>query len=208
LFLTCDFNLTPMSWCLGQWAEHAITSGWGLLTNAVKLEVEVLDEISLKESNVPAACEVLLYKYREITAREVPPILHIFGDPAGKAESHAGADLSSWAIIKKFLATHSIPYRDHVLSKPPTVIGRVDSMNAALKSASGEVRLYHDPRCIKLRLDFETVVWQRGSTGSYTGKLDPGPHNMLTHLTDGLGYLIHQKFAIRPKAGPQKGSPR
>lgn len=229
-FLSCDFNRTPMSWVLGQWSEQFGPQAY--ITNQLIIQVEVLDEISIDESNVPDALEAFYTRLTKMHSgpdtnskawelyRHDPvryprpgrsyelPLIHLYGDAAGKAESHAGPDLSSWAIIKRFMRDRNLKFVDHVPSKDPLIQDRVNAVNEALKDAYGTIHLAHDPKCAKLRQDFEKVTWKRDSTGQSIGKLDPGPHGSLTHMSDALGYFLHQKFAIRPKAGPQRGSPR
>lgn len=203
-WLSCDFNRTPMSWCYGQYNDSL--GPMTFLTNIINTQIEVLDEISIDESNVPEACEAFLTRFVALHAGYKLPIIHLYGDAAGKAESHAGADLSSWTIIKRAFRAHGVQFIDHVPSKDPFIIERVNAVNNALKSANGSVHVKVDPKCKKLIQDFNKVTWRRDSSGQSTGKLDPGPSGAWTHQSDAFGYFAYTKFAIRGRFGDQKQS--
>lgn len=206
-FWTLDFNVTPMSSCFGQWRE--MFGPRSHLTNEKIMQVEVLDEISLVRSNVPAACDEFLDRFLEMHQGYHKPIINLYGDSAGRAASHAGPDLSSWAIVKKFLTKHGLQYNDWVPSGPPAIKDRVNSMNNALKNANGVASLWHSPKCRALKSDFLNVAWKMDSNGAISGHQDPGPKNQYTHMTDALGYMIHTKFAVRGRFGQQaKSIPR
>lgn len=208
-FWTLDFNITPMSSCYGQYREFIPTDRISIITNAKITEVEVIGEISLPQSNTPAACEEFLDRFTTLHQGMRPPVVHLYGDSAGRAGSHAGPNLSDWEIVKAFLGRYKIQFVDHVPSGAPAIRDRVNSMNNALMNANKLPRLWHDPKCKMLKNDLLNVGWKKDSSGGSTGKLDPGPNNLLTHMTDALGYMIHTKFAVRGKYGEVAGhSPR
>src|ERR1700727_909321 len=75
-----------------------------------------------------------------------------------------------------------------VLKANPPVRDRVSLVNARLRNARDEVRLFVDPKCRELIEDFEQVSYQEDST-----QIDKDRDGKRTHLSDALGYLIWQE---------------
>ena len=71
-------------------------------------------------------------------------------------------------------------------SNPPER-ARINAVNSRLRSASGLVWLTVDPKCVHTIQDFEGVVYKEG-----TGQIDKIGSPMLTHISDGISYYIHQ----------------
>jgi hypothetical protein len=72
----------------------------------------------------------------------------------------------------------------------------VSLVNALLRSAGGETRLFIDPKCRELILDLEQVAYKPGST-----VIDKDRDPRRTHLSDALGYLIWQECRPQGPAG-------
>ena len=79
--------------------------------------------------------------------------------------------------------------------KNPAVRDRVQLMNAKLRSATGEIRMTVDPKCVDLIKDFEQVVYKENSV-----VIDKERDAKRTHLSDALGYMVWQEFE-GPRAG-------
>jgi hypothetical protein len=69
-------------------------------------------------------------------------------------------------------------------------------VNALLRSAAGETRLFIDPKCKELILDMEQVTYKPGST-----LIDKDRDPRRTHLSDALGYLIWRECRPQAQAG-------
>lgn len=160
-----DFNVTPMCWHLGQ-------------TNNIKIHWE--DRIWLTNSDTAEACEELVSK----VSGHAPGVI-LVGDSAGKARStKASAGETDYSIIHATLKKHNIKYQDLTPTENPLQKDRVNTMNARLKSASGEVCVTLNRNKTKeLQRDFMRVIWKEGSQASID-KTDP----LLTHASDSVGY--------------------
>lgn len=205
LFWSQDFNWNHMSSVIGQVRE---TFGpRAHLTNEKIVEVEILDEICLNNSNTPEAAEEFADRYHVMNKHGEQPVVHLYGDVAGKQHSHAGPHLSDWEISKKILRKHNIPFEDHVGSAAPVIRDRVNSMQTALRDSLGRTHLWISTKCKQLIADLRLVSWKRDSNGNATGQQDNSDEER-THMADSLGYMIHQKFAIRGRFGESGDSPR
>lgn len=174
LLVSCDFNISPMSWIICQ----ADISSFGMLEG----EIRVLDEIRLVDSNTPEALDKLWEEWGNW-----PGGYQFFGDAAGN-HHNTTSDLSDYVIIEQ-----DERYKDkrdgmvhiNVPAANPRVLSRIASVNAALKSAAGQVRMYIHPTCYSLIEDFKSVAYLDGER-----HLDKRNAN-LTHTSDALGYLVH-----------------
>ena len=102
----------------------------------------------------------------------------IVPDSTGKARSTTGK--SNHEILKaKF---------DVVYNRNPHVIDRVNNINRLLSMD----RIVIHPRCKKLINDLEQVSWKEGKND-----LDQTTNKMLTHISDGLGYLANYLYPIK-----------
>jgi hypothetical protein len=62
---------------------------------------------------------------------------------------------------------------------------------------AGERRLIIDESCRELIKDMEQVTWSGDSLDKSDGKR--------SHLSDALGYVISQEFAMKPQGGYRPG---
>jgi phage terminase large subunit len=168
LLWALDFNVDPMSSVIAQIDEET---------------VYVLDEIVLSRASTWEAC-------LEFQNRYPPPKkgLRIYADASGQhRQTGGGTDIE---IIKRFLSGNGyrrVEYR--LTARNPAVRDRVGLVNARLKNAAGEVRLYVHSRCRELIRDFEEVTYKPGS-----GVIDKERDSKRTHVSDALGYLIWREF--------------
>lgn len=238
LFWALDFNLNPMASVIGQCREQFAPGHvnrriyditlldeiyeHGHVTDVVKIFAEKYRALYSGQTGVtaqsPRSGQVSPRNQwgRMMDADEMdtgilypPQPIYLYGDAAGKAEVHAGPDLSAWATVKKLLTVQGIKFIDCVPSKDGPIKTRVNAVNEALRNAGGRVSMQHDPRCKHLKYDLENVSWQLDSRGISNGKLDSGKGGMLTHITDALGYMVVSKFGTGGIAGERAdGSPR
>jgi hypothetical protein len=86
----------------------------------------------------------------------------------------------------------------------PAVKDRVNAVNAMFCSTLGERRLFLDPRCDELRKDLQQVVWKADVAGNITGAIDKSDRRR-THVSDALGYLVQEEFALQGFIGFRQG---
>jgi hypothetical protein len=203
LFWSLDFNVDPMSSVIGQWRET--TTERTRLTNEKLLTVEVLQEISLANSNTPEACHAFIDKTREYVraARGRPIKLHIFGDSSGNQRNTSGTD-TDWIIIRRFLQRYP-EFRTtfHIPKQNPAVRDRTNAVNDAL-CCDGYRRLQIDIGCTLLRRDLQQTKWKLDPGGNSTGVIDKSDVK-ISHMSDALGYVIERKFGMRAMSGDQQG---
>lgn len=175
LLLGLDFNVSPMSWILGQ---HAYGKYWWF------------DEIRLMDSNTMEAAKELVQKIqlmKDAGFRAAAPMVTICGDASGENRSTKSNE-SDYDILKGVLKDAGISYRDITPPANPSIKDRINAVNSQLRNAAGEVSMHFHPQYCKWAVhDLERVVWKSGS--DFT--LDPGKDKTLTHMSDALGYPCH-----------------
>lgn len=175
LLWTLDFNVDPQS---------------SLIAQRVGRVLVVLDEIVLRRASTQEVC-------KEFQRRHLPHHagVTVHGDSSGSHMQTAGT--SDYQIIRDHLAqAGQVRAEFKYGTSNPMVRDRINSVNTAFCSASGETRLYVSPRCTELIADLEQVVYRDGS-----GVIDKTSDPMRTHLSDALGYLLWQEFRERPTIG-------
>jgi hypothetical protein len=183
-----DFNIDPMCSVICQIDE----------THDAK-RIFVLDELHLRNSDTPSACEEFVNRTEQWTGRG-PLQVFVYGDATGEARQRAGAGApSDWAAVKQFFRSRP-EYQMTFRYKPtnPQQRDRVAAVNAMLCNSAGERRTEVDPKCKYLIDDLEQVVWTTG-----TALLDQRTNRMLTHMSDAYGYLVETECGIRTKGGPR-----
>ena len=178
LLWALDFNVDPMSSVVVQ------------VSNEV---AHVVDEIVIARATTLMACEEFRGRYPSHSGGIV-----IYGDASGNNEHTTGS--SDYAIIRNYFRKHmgSTPHQK-VPRANPGVRDRISLVNAKLRNADGEIRLFVDPRCRELTKDFEELAFKEG-----TMVPDKTKDSARSHLSDALGYLLWQEF--RPGvAGVQPG---
>lgn len=179
LWLCVDFNIGSMGWALVQ------ITGSG--------EVHAVAEVFARDCTIPRMAKLLAEGGN--TGRAEYPAwakLHkgpwnLDGDATDGRNRETGA--SDWKVLTDALRAHGIVPTVHKLRTNPAVKDRVNSVNALLRSATGRHRLFHHPRCTELQKDFEQLVWKNGD-------IDKARDPMRSHLSDAVGYLVHNKFPV------------
>ena len=194
-----DFNVNPMCSVIAQIEETFQRSYTDILRGKTEEEsrtkrIFVLDEIALANSNTPEACEEFVERARKLAdGRQIP--VRVYGDPAGAARSTAGK--SDWLLVKEYLGRcPDLKATYHVDAAHPAVKDRVNAVNAAFRSSTGERRLFVDSKCRELIADLEQVIWKAGATG----QIDKSDLQR-THASDALGYLVQKEMPLRGKSG-------
>jgi len=135
-------------------------------------------------------------------SKEVISRLNGYGDKSGSIEIYGDAsgrhrdtrnNLTDYDIITREFAIYGGRLRRRWGTRNPPVTSRVNAVNAALRNARGDTRLYISDKCEMLRKDLERVVWKSG-----TSDIDKTTDKSLTHASDAIGYFIHDKFPVSP----------
>jgi len=189
LFWSLDFNVNPMCSVIGQREGDC---------------VYVLDELTLPDSNTWAACEAFLDRIgRWSSLSPYTTRIQVYGDATGEGR-HSAASRTDWQMVRDFFKR--LPYSVHfeVPSSNPGVKDRINCVNAMLQNQAGDRRLFIDPGCKQLILDFERVHWKvdlNGNSLTDIDKSDPAR----SHLSDALGYMIAREFGMRGQFGEMPG---
>jgi hypothetical protein len=181
LILCFDFNVSPGTASIIQ--EMQLPNG--LIGSGVIGEVWIP-----RHSNTPAVVKKLIVDWGEHKGR-----VFCYGDATGGAEGTAKTEGSDWTIIEKMLRNHFTGDRVYMLipNANPKERQRVNSLNSRLKSMSGDIKLMVDPvKAPHVVKDFEGVTLLEGGSGEIDKKADSD----LTHLTDGIGYYVHQEYPV------------
>jgi hypothetical protein len=166
IYWAVDFNVDPMCSVVAQ-----VRGG----------EYSVLDEIVLRRASTEQACEEFRKRFGLPAAGLV-----VYGDASGAAMKTSGS--SDYGIIREYFRTRAAKVSYRVPSANPAVRERVAAVNAKLRNAAGDIRLYVDPKCKELIADFEQVSYLEDST-----QIDKDRDRRRTHLSDALGYLVWQE---------------
>jgi hypothetical protein len=164
-----DFNVDPMAWVLGH--------RW-------KNRIEWFDELWLRDTNTQAALDALAGRYGDH-----PSGWEFYGDASGKARKTSAAKTDR-LLIEGHPAFIASGRTTHYLKSNPPVVDRIAACNVMLCNAAGDRRLFVDPRCARLIDDLESRHYKPGTR-------DPADTGDLGHITDAMGYPVHQLFPIR-----------
>ncbi|HCK0860414.1 TPA: terminase, partial [Escherichia coli] len=130
-----DFNIDPMSSVILQPQPNG--------------ELWAIDELVLFSSNTAEVCDELERRFWRWKSQ-----ITVFPDPAGAYRQHARGE-SDVDIFKEkgFL-------RVDYSKKHPPIADRVNAVNRMLMTASGDIRLYIDPKCKHLIDSLEKVIYK------------------------------------------------
>src|SRR5450759_785420 len=198
-----DFNVNPMCSVIGQMEEDFSPAHFDFFTLANRDEkriktLRILDEIWIPNSNTADACQEFYNRILPYLDRDPNLTVKIYGDASGSArQTAAGAGAKSdWEIVRREMKRFGIQATFLYKSSNPGVKNRVAAVNSLLKSTSGEIRLFIDPKCKHLVKDLEQVAWKPG-----TALIEKDKNLELTHISDALGYLVETEAGIRTEGG-------
>jgi len=203
LFLCLDFNVAPGVAVI---AQEQMYTGTNPAVDRTKPVTVCLSEVWIKDNSTTVrVTEAFLSRYRDHEGD-----VHLYCDASGGARGSAKVQGSDWVLVKKVLdpvfgaqvtrmtggKTLRTPSRieDRVPSSNPSVRNRINAMNTRLRSVDGTVRMMIDPSCKHLIEDLEAVTWN--ATGD---DIDKKGNPMLSHLSDGLGYMIAERHPLEQK---------
>lgn len=160
-----DFNVDPMSSVILQPQPNG--------------ELWAVDEIVLFGSNTEETCDELDKRYW----RQKNNIV-IFPDPASNSRQHARGETDLDIFREK--GFKKILFR----RKHPAVADRINSVNALLKNAEGEIRFRVNSKCKHLIESLEETIYKKGER-------EVDKTQSKEHSTDALGYAIEHQYSLR-----------
>lgn len=197
LVLCFDFNQSPgtATICQEQPATEEMKkhlARYGCTANP-KTVTCVLDEVWIpRNSNSRRVARVIAEDYRGHKGT-----VRMYGDPSGGAKTSQAVSGTDWdLLLEVFKPIWGININEAWDRKAPPVRARINATNARLRTAANQVSMLVHPRCEHTRIDFEGVTLVPG-----TGDIDKDEDEDLTHLTDGLGYMIESRFPIGGRGG-------
>jgi hypothetical protein len=191
-----DFNVDPMASVIAQVIDT--TTHREMINGKRSQVIVVLDELVLPDSRTPEAVKAFMQRIKPFQQQGLQAI-QVYGDASGTAR-RSSALRTDWQIVREELRDLGVPIYFRVPAKNPEVRERVTEVCGALRSTHGERRLFVDPKCKELIMDFEMVPWKRDSSGNSLSDLDKSDKHR-THVSDALGYLVHRER--RSDAGPR-----
>jgi len=165
LYIGMDFNNDPLT---------------AICANIVRVkgravELRVFNELNLKGATTWDMAEVLNDLYGENRRKIACP------DPTGKRKQTSGVGVSDHQILRKAGITVYAP------EAPYNIADKIRAVNAALRTADGEVHTKINPRCRELIKSFRTLGYAEGTRM-------PNKKLGVDHSFDAFGYLCLGRF--------------
>jgi hypothetical protein len=167
LYVGMDFNNDPLT---------AICANI-IRENGKPIELRVFNELNLKNATTWDMAEVLIDLYGENRRIVCCP------DPTGRRKQTSGVGVSDHQILRKAGITVYAP------DSPYIVADKIRAVNAALRTADGEVHTKINPRCRELIKSFRTLGYAEGTRM-------PNKKLGVDHSFDAFGYLTLGKFNL------------
>ncbi len=187
LYLTCDFNVDPMSWALA----HRYND-----------EYHYFDEIVIENTNINECVDEFVRRYPDH-----PGNLIITGDASGNARNVQNNEVggTSYTQIMNRLNFHQYQARVRldVRETNPAIQDRVSAWNAMMCNTNGVRRIFINPRCKWLISNLESLKYKDG-----TGAIDTPTVNdikkdknqkFMGHIFDAASYLVEKYDPIQLK---------
>lgn len=202
LLIGLDFNVSPG---VAVFVQERLYQGNNPRVATGSMIAAVVDEIWIeRDSNTPAVCKEIIRRYQQ---HDAPVEIH--ADASGGAGHTSQVEGSDLDLLRKYLSpvfgeqvltgagrTWRSPNRlaFRVPDANPAVRSRINAVNSRLQSADDKVHLLVDPSCRHLIEDLEGVCW------TDSGDIDKQSSPALSHISDGLGYLVNERWPVREHA--------
>jgi hypothetical protein len=163
--VTFDFNVNPATAVIGQ---------------AFKDECRVWREVFLTHTGGEATRAAVAKVLQLLDGWRGP--IRLYGDASGTAAKTTGP--SDHAVVMAAFPRASW----HVPKANPHVRDRIAAVNTRCLTDDGRVHMRIDPSCTHVIADLEQVIF------ADNGELDKKSNPLLTHISDALGYWVHQDW--------------
>lgn len=180
LYLTCDFNVDPMMWCIAHKDDEC---------------VYFIDEIVVENTTTRDCIREFIRRYPEHKSDII-----INGDASGDNRS-TKSNYTDYTIIRNELRDYG--YKPKIKIRPynPPIMSRIEAFNARVRNANGDVRLFIDPKCKWLLHNVYNLKFKEG-----TSLIDVPTHHQikqdrnnkfLSHIFDAASYLVEFYWTIK-----------
>jgi hypothetical protein len=161
LYVGIDFNVDPITAVIGV---------------KVADQLHIFDEVKIRNSNTQELAD-------EIKARYPGHKIRAYPDPAGRQRKTSAGGKTDFTILEHAGFSVTAP------AAHPAVADRINEVQAMLKNAAGDRRLFIHPRCVHLIECMDGLTYKKDTN-------QPDKNSGLDHMTDALGYLVHSEFPI------------
>jgi hypothetical protein len=170
ILIGMDFNVDPMSAVISVRAAD---------------QLHIIDEIIMKDSNTELMAEEVQRRYPK------RPII-VYPDPSGRArKTSAPVGRTDFAILSNAGFEVRSPRNAH------PVVDRINTVQAALKTADNRRRLFIHPRCKNVVRSLDGLTYIDGSH-------QPDKSSGLDHIADAIGYLVMGELPLRRQIEPRQ----
>ena len=168
LYIGMDFNVDPMTAAIAVKAAD---------------QLHIIDEIEMGDSNTELMAGEIKRRFKQ---RNVV----VYPDPSGRArKTSAPVGRTDFAI----LSNAGFDVRAPRQAAP--VVDRINTVQAAMKSAEGTRRLFVDRKCKHLIRALDGLTYINNQ---------PDKSGGLDHITDALGYLVMGELPLRRHIEPRQ----
>lgn len=179
--VTFDFNRSPFCVEIGQ----AQISPMG------RERLVMIDEVIGQDVGTEDMVERVAEKIRSYCPDpDVRPTVEVYGDPAGNQRRTSSNNRSDYDVIERDLPRLLGPFVRRYRRRSFPVMETVNAVNALMRGGADRFGIH--PRCQTTIRDFESVKWKPG-----TSEIDKNTDKTLTHASDGVRYLIGERYPIR-----------
>ena len=161
LYVGIDFNIDPMS---------------AVIAVKLKNALYIIDDISIYGSNTNELVE-------EIKTRYPNKKIIAYPDPASKQRKTSAGGKTDLSILQ------NAGFVIKMKNAHPAIRDRINAVNSALKSSTGDIKLFINPRAKHLIKSLEQQIYKEGTSIPET--------NGLEHMADALGYMIDFIYPVR-----------
>lgn len=168
VYVGMDFNIDPMSAVV--FAREGDT-------------LYAIDEIEMYSSNTE---EIVA----ELDARYAKSRIWVYPDPACRQRKTSAGGATDLTILQNAGYIVKCPNSHN------SIRDGINSVNSKLRSASGTVSFYVDPKCKKLIECLEKHTYKPGTT-------QPDKDSGFDHMADAMRYAIDYMFPVRRDIAPQ-----
>lgn len=191
IYLTCDFNVDPMSW---------------VLAHRYNGEYHFFDEIVIENTNINECIDEFVRRYPEHRGRDTAVV--ITGDASGnnrdvRTEQVGGTSYTQ--MVNRF-NYHNYPgkVRVDVRDKNPPVLDRTAAWNSMVCNTNGIRRVFVNPKCKWLIHNLQNLRYKEGTSQIDEPTLKDIEKDkklkFTKHIWDAASYLVekYDPVVLRP----------
>lgn len=181
LYLTCDFNVDPMCWCLAHCDDE---------------NVYYFDELVIENTSTQACIEEFIRRYPDHENKIV-----VMGDASGNFRN-AQSEFTNYMIIKRALETYGYRVEFRLRSYNPPILTRIQAFNARVRNARGECHVFVDKnKCKWLLYNMYNLSFKEGTSivdvPTVKQIKNDRDSKFLEHPFDAASYLVEFRHPIK-----------